>query len=369
MIHFVFWQNIISPHQSAFISELAKLASVMLVVERAMDGERIAQKWEIPIIEGVEIVITPTSVQIEQFLSMEAVQVFSGIDAYPMVYAAFQRAVKKKCWIAVLAEPYRWQGITGWLRKLKYRWLAFRYDKSIYALFATGNTGVRCFLQAGFSSNKVMHWGYFVDALNSFPLTSLEEKGKPRILFVGQLIPRKGCVYMIDASINLLDQIDRFTIIGRGDLEDEIKSIVKNYPQFILVDGLKNEDVQQQMRAHDILVLPSLFDGWGAVVNEALMNGMRVVASENCGSSVLLDGTQRGEIFFFDKSPILTEVLDKWIKKGRLTSDERNEIRLWAEQSISGKVVAKYFFDKIQFLRGENGRDVQAPWLYKRLSQ
>lgn len=369
ILHFIFWQNIISPHQSTFLLELAKKSHVTLVVEREMDRERIEQKWEVPSTDGIELIVAPSESQIESVLSLDAVQVFSGIDAYPVVYRAFKLAVKKKCWIAVLAEPYRWQGFKGWLRKLKYKYLSFLYDNAIHALFTTGYNGVRCFVQAGFAPSKVIHWGYFVQSLDDSQSPSLEVNGKPRILFVGQLISRKYCIPLINLAVSKADQIESFTIIGKGPLRDRIIKEIEGISKFSLIDGLENKDIQRKMQSHDILILPSLFDGWGAVVNEALMNGMRVIASENCGASVLLDGEKRGEVFYFKHSPTLSEVLDKWIKKGRLSDKERAEIRSWAECSISGKVAAGYFLDKIKFLRGDALNDVPTPWLSLRNSK
>jgi len=37
--------------------------------------------------------------------------------------------------------------------------------------------------------------------------------------------------------------------------------------------GLENADVSRALATIDLLVLPSRWDGWGAVINEALCNG------------------------------------------------------------------------------------------------
>lgn len=36
----------------------------------------------------------------------------------------------------------------------------------------------------------------------------------------------------------------------------------------------------------DYLILPSLYDGWGAVVNEGLQSGCKVLVSKDCGASI-----------------------------------------------------------------------------------
>ncbi len=45
------------------------------------------------------------------------------------------------------------------------------------------------------------------------------------------------------------------------------------------------------MRAHDVLVFPSLFEGFGLVVTEALSQGTPVITTPHtCGPDVLTDG-------------------------------------------------------------------------------
>ncbi len=72
----------------------------------------------------------------------------------------------------------------------------------------------------------------------------------------------------------------------------------------------------------DLLILPSIFDGWGAVVNEALGRGMRVLCSNGCGSSVLLDGEQRGSVFNLEANDFELHLV-KWLKKGKVSEEER----------------------------------------------
>ena len=374
ILHFIFWQNIISPHQSTFLLELAKKAHVTLVVEREMDRERIGQKWEVPSTDGIELIVAPSESQIESVLSLDAVQVFSGIDAYPMVYRAFKLAVKKKCWIAVLAEPYQWQGFKGWLRKLKYKYLSFLYDKAIHALFTTGYNGVRCFVQAGFAPSKVIHWGYFVQFINDEQNKDYRQSddfpsNTSRLLFVGRLDRNKNVLDLVRTLKHRITKDYSLSIVGGGECITDLRKLVGDILNIRLLGNLSNREVQSLMKEHDLLILPSLYDGWGAVVNEALMNGMRVIASENCGASVLLDGEKRGEVFYFKHFPTLSEVLDKWIKKGRLSDKERAEIRSWATCSISGRVAAEYFLGKIKFLRGDALNDVPIPWLSLRNSK
>lgn len=47
-------------------------------------------------------------------------------------------------------------------------------------------------------------------------------------------------------------------------------------------------EIPHIMENHDILILPSLHDGWGAVVNEAITMGLYIITSDKCGAKALI---------------------------------------------------------------------------------
>lgn len=94
------------------------------------------------------------------------------------------------------------------------------------------------------------------------------------------------------------------------------------------------------MQSHDLLILPSMYDGWGAVINEALQQGMRVLCSDRCGASCLLDGIHRGGTFSWNEKGSLERELRHWISKGPITQKERTGIASWAKTTISGQAPA-----------------------------
>jgi glycosyltransferase involved in cell wall biosynthesis len=56
-------------------------------------------------------------------------------------------------------------------------------------------------------------------------------------------------------------------------------------------------------------VLPSRFDGWGAVVNEALMVGTPVICSDRCGASDVIENGRNGYVFEADNADALLQRL------------------------------------------------------------
>jgi glycosyltransferase involved in cell wall biosynthesis len=122
-----------------------------------------------------------------------------------------------------------------------------------------------------------------------------------------------------------------------------------------------NQEVHKIIADSDVLILPSIYDGWGAVVNEALMCGTPVIASNNCGSSILLQSI-RGRVFSIEKDN-LDEVLQGFLSVLPYDINKRKEIKNWALQNISGEAAAKYFDEIIADVVGNTFQRPVVPWL------
>lgn len=350
---FVFWQNIVSLHQSSFLKSLAERHEVILVAHEALDSNRSSQGWSIPSMGKVKVVISPKMHEIDELLNQEARHVFSGIDAFPSVYQVFKKAYRRNADISVMMEPYEWAGFKGLMRNLKYRILFFRYGKKLMRLFATGNKGQECFEKSGFPTSRIFQWGYFTEKSPDAAVTKNDIR-KPSILFVGQLDENKNIRSVLDIWAEIGDRACHLTIIGKGVLEHYVRESCSKYGNVEFLGTKTNDAVRRIMSEHDVLILPSKYDGWGAVVNEALSVGTRVLCSENCGASILLDGIERGESFRLDS---IKDCLCKWLDMGPLSSTERSKIKNWADNHISGVVAAEYF------VKCFSNEKAVAPWL------
>lgn len=362
---FIFWQNILSIHQSAFLKALAEKHHVTLVAEQSLEKDRKSQGWCIPEMGNVKIVITPEIKQIYSLLENNAIHIFSGINAYPLVSKAFNLAVKKNLRIGVMLEPFEWSGYKGKLRWIKYLFLQHHYKLSINFILTTGSKGYLQYKSIGFREKDIFEWGYFIDSKNLLSQLSTKNKQttKPSVLFVGRIDKNKN----IDLLAKLINKhknlIEKFTIIGDGPNNNRLQSYIEVLGYIDYKGILPNVEVQNIMNKHDLLILPSQYDGWGAVINEALHSGIQVIASENCGASVLLDGEMRGEKFYFNGKNDLETVLLKWLKKGPVSPMRRQEIKAWSSSHISGEAAAVYFTNIVDYVYGVETTKPIAPWI------
>lgn len=350
----------VSIHQSALIKACTSRHKVTLVVPRLMESDRLNDGWQIPDMGNANLVIEPTKSEIDQLLQGCEIHVFSGINAYSMVYLAFKKAVACRKKVIVYAEPFDNRGIKGFVRRLMYRYLAIRYGRHIAAILATGEKGVACYQKVGFYPDNVFEWAYFTEYT---PISKeVSENSHTQILFIGQLIERKAILPLIASFKRVSKHVPcSLTIIGDGSQREEVKKMLLNNTNIQYLGMQPNEQISYYLSQKDLLVLPSYHDGWGAVVNEALQFGCRVLCSTECGAASLVDGEERGGTFNWKVERDLDKQLSIWCNKGPVSASMREDIRKWSKKSISGDAAVTYLEQIVEFTNSQQEKPI-APW-------
>ena len=136
-----------------------------------------------------------------------------------------------------------------------------------------------------------------------------------RIVFCGSLTHRKGVDILIRALGGIMTLDYELTIIGGGTEQTNLETLAK---QLGISDHIKfvgnhpADQINQLLKNQDILVLPSRFDGWGAVINEAMACSLAVIASNKVGSrKPLIKHGINGYIFKSESPEDLREKLLK----------------------------------------------------------
>ncbi len=122
---------------------------------------------------------------------------------------------------------------------------------------------------------------------------------KPTILFVGNLIPRKGLHFLIEAAKKILKEQPetQFVIVGEGPQKNQIIQEIENANiagNFRLLGALKEIELQKIYSCADIFVLPSLQEGQGIVILEAQAAATPVVAFDIGGINETVINNQTG---------------------------------------------------------------------------
>lgn len=372
----VFWQNILSIHQSAFIRNLAGKISVTLIAEKEIAAQRMQMGWAVPDFGAAELIVAPDNKTFDRFCGEtghDIVHVMSGISAYPMVYRAFQRLAGTGARIGLISEALDGDGFKGKLRFVKSWWQAILYGSKLEFILAVGHIGQRWFLRTGFPLEKIYPWGYFVEGPGRLGRMKAErskkEKDDPvRIVFIGACIRRKRIDLLLNALQRLSEYRWELCIIGGGPKKENLESLSSSLGlgNRVAFMGVKpNPKAMEVLINSDLLVLPSRYDGWGAVVNEALCRGVQVVCSDNCGAADLVWSSGGGRVFSSGSVDSLSQCLRELILLGRPSAQRILTLREWANDAISGQAAADYFLNIVD-ASGTKKPKPKAPW--KKLS-
>ena len=137
-------------------------------------------------------------------------------------------------------------------------------------------------------------WGYFV-APGAAAARRVPSDGELKVLWVGRLLKLKCVDTVIDAVAALRARGDAaavsLTVVGDGPekarLERRASRRCGAAAKFLPSVGIG--EVRELMRRHDVLVFSSnALDGWGAVVSEAMEEGMLVFGTRETGASAAL---------------------------------------------------------------------------------
>ena len=142
---------------------------------------------------------------------------------------------------------------------------------------------VKTFLDKGYPREKLVRHLYGFDEIVYYPNDKPHDpKRGLTMLFVGVCAARKGVHYALEAWLQSPASKDGTFLIAGEFLPayaDKLASML-SHPS-VRVLGHRN-DVPELMRNSDILVLPSIEEGFGLVIAEAMGSGCVPLASEAC---------------------------------------------------------------------------------------
>jgi glycosyltransferase involved in cell wall biosynthesis len=119
-------------------------------------------------------------------------------------------------------------------------------------------------------------------------------KNETVLLICGRLDPRKRIDWSLQESIKLAqERAIRLIVLGDGPQRQLVLEAANAHPKLITWLGFQQrQGVAEALAGSDVLLLPSIHEPWGAIVNEALLFRVPVVASSgvSAAADLVLDG-------------------------------------------------------------------------------
>ena len=369
----IFWLGEASPHQSGYLRALADLLpqkAIIGVFQQGLQTERLALGWRTPDLGRMEVVMSPDQKTINEIALREpenTVHIFGGMRL-TMVKHALRICARTAALIGMASEARDWRGSLGKLRLLHSYFVERPYRNRVDFVLAIGHSGVQWYEVCGYPSHRIFPWGYVVERPSND--NTAQKRRLPAhvvISYVGRCVRGKGIDTLLSALSALRAPAWCLQVVGDGPQRKRLEALARKLAlaeQVRFLGIRQNTEVWRILDQTDLFVFPSRIDGWGAVVNEALMSGTPVLCSDYCGAADLIRANGFGETFRAGSVDELARVLHRWISNGPLTDARRSEIREWSK-CIEGEAAARYLIEIIEHI-DEGAEKPLAPWLQKR---
>jgi glycosyltransferase involved in cell wall biosynthesis len=128
-----------------------------------------------------------------------------------------------------------------------------------------------------------------------------------RVLFVGSLGQRKGLSYLFEACRQLQGAIE-LTVIGTRPQVD-CAILDRELANVRWIASCPHHQVLTEMAAHDVFVFPSLFEGFGLVLLEAMAMGLPIITTAHTAGPDLIEEGKEGFIVPIRSSRAIAEKL------------------------------------------------------------
>ncbi|AFY37234.1 glycosyl transferase group 1 [[Leptolyngbya] sp. PCC 7376] len=156
------------------------------------------------------------------------------------------------------------------------------------AIAAIGAAAVEDY-QTRYPDKLVAPIPYYCDLKNFQKDIPQRPRDPINIFFCGQIIARKGVDTLLQAFSQIIEQglNATLTMVGReAEFADFMADIPESVKDKVIYAGFQAPDLLPEFfNQADIFVLPSRYDGWGVVVNQAVGAGLPIICSDAVGSA------------------------------------------------------------------------------------
>jgi starch synthase len=167
---------------------------------------------------------------------------------------------------------------------------------------------VRSFVEMGVPQEKVRKIPYGVE-LSRFRKVADAPQDRFEVLFVGQVSFQKGVPYLLEAFKRLKHPNKRLRVVGAMSNEMRVFLRDRQADHVEFVGAVAQAELVPIMSTGHVLVLPSIQDGFGLVLGQAMACGCPVICSSNTGGEELFcDGREGFVVPIRDADAIATRL-------------------------------------------------------------
>jgi len=186
----------------------------------------------------------------------------------------------------ICGSDAQWTGsLHNYIKKFCFR---FTYKKVFTHINSAGLWQVDYARRIGFKRDQILTPSLCADT-SLFKTVDIEKKRSafPRqFLFLGRINKVKGIDVILNAW-NLLTDKNGWTLklVGSGPMEDEVRRRIEDKADVELLPFSDQKGLCRLLQESGCVLIPSLFEPWGLVIQEAAAAAMPMIVSKHCGAT------------------------------------------------------------------------------------
>jgi glycosyltransferase involved in cell wall biosynthesis len=323
-------------------------------------------QWDVPLLEGYEYEFlenTATDKGTHHFKGIINPAIIERINAYHpdalLIYGwSFQshlkvlRAYHNKLPILFRGDSTLLGKPKGWKQLARRVFLTWVYRMIDHAL-VPGKRNFDYYLHAGVPKRKLVHAPHAIDndrfaandaERNRLALELRKANNIPEdafvFLYAGKLDDNKNAASLLEAFQQAsLPDTAHLMIVGNGELEVQLKSFYSTHSNIHFLPFQNQQAMPVLYRSADVYVLPSKTETWGLAANEAMVCGLALLLSDQCGGAVdLIREGVNGFTFKLNDQHDLQEKL-------KMLARDRQKVKEMGK--ASKKMIAGFSFERI----------------------
>lgn len=159
-------------------------------------------------------------------------------------------------------------------------------------------------------------------------IARVQQPGPRRLLFVGNVIPRKGLHILIEALAGLRSRDWRLTVAGSLDMAPRYVGQIKKRlaatglsPRVEFTGPLPAPELARHLHRSHILVVPSLYEGFGICYLEGMAFGLPAIGTAAGGAAEIITPGHNGFLVAPGDTAALAACLERLLTDERLLLD------------------------------------------------
>lgn len=171
------------------------------------------------------------------------------------------------------------------------------YEQADY-IMTLSNFSRESFIRQGIAPEKILKVPCGMD-VDFFSQGKRQPSKKFRVIFVGLINIRKGVHYLLQAWNKLNLPEDQTELIFVGNMSKDIKQVLKTIPvknNVTFYGSTTRAGLRDLFYDSSLFVLPSVEDGFGMVIGEAMAAGLPVICSDHTAGPEIIQHGREGFI-------------------------------------------------------------------------